>query len=204
MTRHILLVCTILIMATGCRTPKSAVMKLYTIDLPEEIETAPSDTGNVTEALCLINDVNVYPAFASRRIALRDKSHQVQYFDTHQWVVEPARLFLNIMVDFLSRRHLFQQVADRYWQSNPDYIISTNIFSLEVDNTESDFVAHLEVQFELIDNKNNQMVVSHRVNRKTTLKQKDLNQVASAISSMFYEELLNFTHQMRDRLSNAN
>ncbi len=201
MTRHLLLVGIALLMVAGCTTPKSAVMKLYTIELPKEIETASADTGSVTQALCLINDVRVYPAFATRQIALRNKTHEVQYFDNHQWVVEPSRLFLNIMVDFVSRQHLFKQVSSRYWQSSPDFIISTNIFSLEVDNTQSNFMAHLEIQFQLINNKTNQVVVNHRVNREAPLKQKDLNLMATAISSMFYEELLNFTNQMRDRLS---
>ncbi len=197
MARHPVLILSLFLIVGGCSTPKQTMNQYYLLQLPEQAEEASPDTTFQMDALCLINPVAVHPAFAERRIAIRDHSHRVEYFDTHQWAVKPADFFFEMVLDFISHQHLFKQVATRYWQTKPDYTLETNILTMEVENMGSIFKVHLKVEFILRATGSNQIVVDHRIKREASLKQKDLNEMAATLSQMFYEELLNFTQQIK-------
>jgi hypothetical protein len=68
---------------------------------------------------------------------------------------------------------------------------------MEVENLDSFFKVHLKVEFILRATGSNQIVVDHRIKREASLKQKNLNGMAATLSQMFYEELLNFTRQIK-------
>jgi len=62
------------------------------------------------------------------------------------------------------------------------------------------FEARLRIRFQLIDTKTDTIITSHNVARNSTLKSRDLNLWASAISRMLHEELSNFSNKIRTTL----
>lgn len=203
MTRHLHFIAALLLLLAACSAPKPAVQQLYLIQLPDQDSTEASlvDNDALADATCLINNVMLAPAFSSDQIALRDKSHQIEYFDNHRWAVQPSQQMLDVMLNYFYQQNIFSLVAGRFWKTNPDYTISTDVFNLEVNNLENKFKAHLNLRFVFIRTTDNHVLVEHRADREEVLAQKNLNMMAAAVSSMFYEELQAFTGKIRNTLS---
>ena len=190
-----------LMLSAGCGSQKTVVKKYYTIDEPDSMFQVVPDSSHMINAWCEVEDVKVYPAFASRKIVIRDASHQIRYFGNHEWAVRPSDILTPLIIDYLSTQKVFKRVADRFWEVSPDYLFKTTIFKMELGTIKKNkFEARLRVRFELLDTKTDTIIFSHNTSRNQTLKKNDLNLWASAISAMFHEELSGFSEQIRTRL----
>ena len=201
MLRHLLFIGFLSLMLAGCRAPRAVEKKLYLIQLPEQSDTIFPQAAPLLDGLCLINEVSVNPVYANRQIAIRDQSHQIQYFDNHQWAVRPPDLLSHVLVDFFSRQGLFQQVGVRFWGKTPDYAITTHVSQLEAENIDQTFKVRLKMNLTLEDLRNNKIVIDQRINREAILKQKDINMMASTISSLLNQELKTFALEIKNQLS---
>lgn len=191
----------ILLLNSGCGSQKTVVKKYYTIEEPDSLRKMESDSTNMINAWCEVEEVKVYPAFASRRIVMRDASHQIRYFGNHQWAVRPTDILTPLIIDYFSTHLIFKRVADRFWEVPPDYRLKTTIFKLELGTIKkNNFEARLRIRFELIDTKTDTIIISHNSTRNSTLENNDLNLWASAISRMLHEELSNFSEEIRTSL----
>ncbi|PWE01265.1 ABC-type transport auxiliary lipoprotein family protein [Marinilabilia rubra] len=191
----------LLLLSSGCGSQKTIVKKYYMIEEPDSLINLQPDSSKMIDAWCEVDEVKVYPAFASRRIVLRDASHQIRYFGNHEWAVRPTEILTPLIIDYLSTHLVFKRVADRFWEVTPDYQLKTTIFKLELGTIEKKkFEARLRIRLELIDAKTDTIITSHNVTRNTMLKKNDLNLWASAISRMLHEELSGFSEQIRKTL----
>ncbi|WP_462316965.1 ABC-type transport auxiliary lipoprotein family protein [Marinilabilia sp.] len=191
----------ILIFSAGCGSQKTVVKKYYMIEEPDSMINAKPDSSKMIDAWCEVDEVKVYPAFASRQIVLRDASHQIRYFGNHEWAVRPTEILTPLIIDYLSTHLVFKRVADRFWEVAPDYRLKTTIFKLELGTIKKKkFEARLRIRFELIDTKTDTIIASHNVARNSILEKNDLNLWASAISRMLHEELSDFSEQIRTAL----
>lgn len=191
----------ILIFASGCGSQKTVVKKYYMIEEPDSMINMQADSGKMINAWCEVEEVKVYPAFASRQIVLRDASHQIRYFGNHEWAVRPSEILTPLIIDYLSTHLVFKRVADRFWEVAPDYRLKTTIFKLELGTIKKNkFEARLRIRFELINTKTDTIITARNVARNSTLRKNDLNLWASAISQMLHEELSNFSEQIRASL----
>lgn len=186
----------------GCGSQKEAIKKFYVIESLNDSTLAVSDSLPKMNAWCEVNEVQVYPAFDTRRIVLRDESHQVRYFGNHEWAVSPADFLTPIIIDYLAGNKVFARVADRFWERNPDYRLQTTVFNLEVVSSKrKTFEAHLNLKFDLIDAKTDAILLTHNADRKSELKERDLNLLAAEISQIFNDELTSFSFQIEQTLS---
>ncbi|MFO8000866.1 MAG: ABC-type transport auxiliary lipoprotein family protein [Marinilabilia sp.] len=192
-----------LLLLTSCGGQKEMVKKYYLIEESETEIEAEDDTQAAIDAWCEVSEVEVYPAFSSRRIVLRDDSHQIRYFGEHEWAVRPSEVLTPIVMDYFAAHKIFTRVSDRFWEKAPDYRLNTTIFNIEVDNTgnKKDFEAHLKLRFELIDTQTDTIAVLHTADRKSNLEDRDLNLLAATISEIFHEELENFASRTKEILS---
>jgi ABC-type uncharacterized transport system auxiliary subunit len=185
----------------GCGTQKEVIKKYYIIEAPNDSASVYAESTPPLDAWCEIADVGVYPAFNSRRIVLRDESHQVRYFGNHEWAVSPANFLTPIIIDFLAGNEVFTRVAARFWERVPDYRLQSTIFNLEVVTTNNkSFEAHLNLKFDLVDVHTDAIALTHSADRRLLLEEKDLNLLASAISEIFHEELGNFSFEIKETL----
>lgn len=188
---------------SACGGQKSVVKKYYMIEQPGAQIEPSKDTDEAIEAWCEVSEVELYPAFESRKIVFRDASHQIRYFGDHEWAVRPSEVLTPLINDYLSAHKIFTRVSTRFWERSADYRLNTTIFNLEVSNAErkKDFEAHLKLRFELIDTQTDTIAVWHTADRQTVLESKDLNLLAATISEMFHEELENFATKTKEVLS---
>ncbi|MBZ4676756.1 MAG: hypothetical protein JG782_1376 [Anaerophaga sp.] len=203
MKQKILPILIMTIILTGCGSQKTVVKKYYTLEQPEKVSKPFVEDSVLFNARCEVGDVNVYPAYSSRRIVCRDDSHQIRYFGEHEWAVPPSTVLTPMIIDFLSAKNLFLRVSDRFWEHTPEYRLNTTVFEIEVGTAEGkkDFTTHLTLKFELIDTRSGTSILTHISNRKSTLEKRNLNLMAESISDLFYEELENFAQQIRETLS---
>ncbi|MGM0376214.1 MAG: ABC-type transport auxiliary lipoprotein family protein [Bacteroidota bacterium] len=188
---------------SACGGQKTVVKKYYMIEQPgAEIEPS-ENTSAAIDAWCEVAEVELYPAFESRKIVFRDASHQIRYFGDHEWAVRPGEILTPVINDYLSAHKVFTRVSTRFWERSPDYRLNTTIFNLEVSNAErkKDFEAHLKLRFELIDTETDTIAVWHTADRRSELGEKDLNLLAATISEMFHEELEKFASKTKEVLS---
>ncbi|MFW6352368.1 MAG: ABC-type transport auxiliary lipoprotein family protein [Bacteroidota bacterium] len=201
MRQYILLSFLAAVILASCGTQKEVIKKYYIIEAPNDSTSINKESTPLLDAWCEVADVAVYPAFNSRRIVLRDESHQIRYFGNHEWAVTPDNFLTPMIIDFLAANKVFTRVGARFWERVPDYRLQTTIFNLEVvTNKKNSFDAHLNLKIDLIDVETDAIVLTHSSDRKLLLDEKDLNLLASAISDIFYQELGNFSVQIKETL----
>ena len=183
----------------GCGSNRVVVKNYYLIE-PIMIEQSASDP--LSEGRCEISDVDVAAPFASREIAIRDKSHSIKYYENHQWAVQANQAITAVINDNLSARNLFRQVGRRFWDGRPEYSLYTNVHQLEVIIKDKDFYAHLNIEFMLFDNKGDSVAVAHKANRELRLPEKSLNLMAKSISEILAEELNILSSKIEQQLEN--
>lgn len=202
MRRTILLSLITAFLAAGCGSQKEAIKRYYVIESLNDSTMVSTDSMHQSDAWCEVKEVEVYPAFDTRRIVLRDNSHQVRYFGNHEWAVPPAEFLTPIIIDYLAESGTFARVAARFWERTPDYRLQTTIFNLEVVSSQrKTFEAHLHLRFDLIDIGTDAILLTHNADRKSTLQERDLNLLASEISLIFNEELAAFAAKTQETLS---
>lgn len=204
MARSIPLIFLAGLIIAGCGGQKTAVKKFYLIEQPEAENNLSRDKTFDIDAWCQVDEVNVYPAYATHRIVFRDASHQIRYFANNEWAVRPSEAMTPFIMNYLLDNRVFSRVSDRFWETEPGYQLKTTIFNIEVGpNQKKAYEAHLDLRFQLFETKNNSVVVSHMANRKQVLEDNSLNLLAATISDVFHEELETFTQMIRDKLSEA-
>lgn len=190
------------VILSSCGSQKEVIKKYYVIESPEDSLTVSNDSSSIINAWCEVDGVEVYPAFDTRRIVLRDESHQVRYFGNHEWAVPPADFLTPIIIDYLANRNVFARVANRFWERTPDYRLQTTVFNLEVVSSKRKaFEAHLNLRFDLIETKTDAILLTHTADIKSELKERDLNLLAAEISNIFNQELNHFSDKIEHNLS---
>ncbi len=95
--------------------------------------------------------------------------------------------------NYMESSGIFESVSTRYSRAIPDYHFATSIHQLEVIESKDAFSAHLNIEFRIINNLNNQMLLHHEADRTVTVSGKDLNLFANAVSNILLSELQAFT-----------
>lgn len=199
MTNKLLIITLLIFTIAGCGSNKTVLKKYYLIEPSAATEITVAE--HTADVLCEVADVVVAPAFASTQIALRDESHQIQYFGQHEWAVRPQETFLHHILKHLSDRQTFKRAANRFWHTPATYTLNTQIHHLEVIQKEKAFYAHLNIEFTLIETETDRIVVKHWADKERQLQEKDLNLMAQAISELLSEELVRLTDLIEAEIS---
>ncbi|WP_165921858.1 ABC-type transport auxiliary lipoprotein family protein [Natronoflexus pectinivorans] len=188
---------------SSCGSKKTVVKNYYLIELtPTHRAEIISDSLPLIDAWCEIAEIRISPAYATRDIALRNQSHQIRYFENHEWAVRPSEAITHMIIDFFSDSNIFKRVATRFWQVIPTYQIQTNINNLEVIQDGRTFYAHLNIELALLDIRADQIIFSHSAVRKKELEKRNLNLLAETISELLFEELSQFSNLIKDHFEN--
>lgn len=177
------------LLASGCLSQKSAPARYYDLEYPAEPEVSINDTVEPLDYSCLINVVEVYPAFAGSQIAIRENSHQIRYFSFNHWAVRPEQSLIYLMTEFLNRHNIFKTVYPPSLYIESDYTIETMIYHLELVEEGNDYHVHLNLEFRLNDGQTGEEILNHRADRKHLLEERNLNLFAASVSEIFIEEL---------------
>ena len=193
----ILLICTASLI-TGCLTRAPEATRYYLLDYPAGMEIVFPGNGPFIGKSCLITSVEVYPAYSSHQIAIREHSHEIKYFAVNIWAVRPEQSLTSIMTEFFRNHKVFESVHLSTLSTETDFTLGTTVYNLEVVQEKRDYYARLKVEYLLKDNQSNQIVYDHRADKRVLLDDRDLNLFAAAISEIFVQELANFVNTIME------
>jgi len=179
---------------TGCLTRSPEATRYYLLDYPAHIKIDFPGNGPFAEKSCIITSVDVFPAYSTHQIAVREHSHEIKYFVLNIWAVRPEQSLTKIIAEFFKNHKVFESIHLSTPVTETDFTLNTTVHSLEVVHEKRDYYARLNVEYLLKDNQSNQIVHDHRADKRVLLEDRDLNLFAAAISEIFVEELAIFVN----------
>jgi ABC-type uncharacterized transport system auxiliary subunit len=188
----------LLFLLSGCLSEKNVITRHYTIEWSGDPKEAGDTDVLAIPGRCEIDPVEIGPLYEKVQIVNRSDSHEVTYYKYHQWAIRPSVAIMEVTRAYLEDAGLFESVSARYSRSIPDYRFSTTIRQLEVIEGKSQFQAHLDLTFRLINNADGRILIEHRADKSEALAKKELNLFAGAISTMLVSELRTFEELIRE------
>jgi ABC-type uncharacterized transport system auxiliary subunit len=185
----------------GCRSSKPVVPRFYVIEFPVQKETFLPDTLTHRFGSVEILPVNVYPAFATHRIAIREGSHELRYFSNHEWAVRPGEALTLFITEFYKKNIIFDQVSTRFWNIDPEYRFETTVYQLEVVQDRGRYYARIHLNYILRETSTSRILTEHTADLRLELPKRNLNLFADEISLIFYDELKVFTEKILPALT---
>lgn len=177
---------------------RSIVRQYYIIEFPVEIDSSAATQSPLNGGYCEILPVQIAPAYAGERIAVRTNSHQLNYYFEHQWAVRPEESLLAQTQGYLQSRHFFAIVSTRLSRIRPDFELFTRVQHLEAVQEKGKLLARLHLDWELHDAASDKIVVFYSFDVSRPLAKKNINLLATALSGILEEEL----HQFADKIAN--
>jgi ABC-type uncharacterized transport system auxiliary subunit len=185
----------------SCISNKTVLNKYYLIDF--QGVSAGQEDGNgeqpVIDMTCEIEKIEVNLLIDRSQIINRSRSNEITYYQNHLWATRPSVAFAEAILHQLEASSLFRGVSTRYSRDVPDFRFGTTIRQLEVIEEDHDFLAHLQMKFQLIRNADDMVLATHSFDRIEPLPKRDLNIFAQTISQILHEELHIFISQLRQQ-----
>jgi len=178
-----------LLMLSGCFGRKSVMQKYYLLELPAVADSVHEKTQSKTSATCGIAEVKVADAFASSRIALRTNTHELRYYSYHKWAVRPGIVLSQLVEQYLQEQRIFAFTSNRNLKRLPDYELYTEVKHLEVVERDDALAAHLNIEFQLVDNSSGEILLRHKADSRNPLAEKKLNLFTATIGEIVHNEL---------------
>jgi ABC-type uncharacterized transport system auxiliary subunit len=186
----------------GCTPRRSVPARYYIIDYPAGVEVDIAADAAPVQNSCLVSTVNIYPAYSTNQIAIRENTHEIRYFAFNQWAVRPEQSLTSIKIEFLKSHNIFQSLQTTALFAQADYTMETTVYHLEIIEEDNEYHARLNLEYILKDNQTGQVVIDHRADRKSLLDERNLNLFAATVSKMFIEELGIFSNSILTDLRN--
>lgn len=195
--KYITILFTSVILLTGCFGNDIELMKFYIIEIPHQYYDEATPEKPMIDKYCEIVTVDIDPSFAGFKIANRNATNKITYYQNHQWSVLPEDELTRFIYNYHDLKHTFKGISRRYWKLQPDLRFETYIDHMEISELNDKFMLHFKFKFSLIDNKNEEIVDEHRVDLHKELSEKSINAFAQAVSRHFYYELDKFNSKLR-------
>jgi len=192
----------ILVFSVAC-TKTINSPKYYVLDFPVNTFENKS-VESISRDVCEILPVQVTEVYSQHRIALRKRSHEINYYRYHQWAESPDLNIGRLIQKKLNSDALFARISDRIWSVAPRYQLSCQINQLEAVEGEDSLQAHISLKLEFFDRIKKQVVVDHSFDRTQALEEWDLNYMAFALSEILKRDLERFSNKIRIYLVNEN
>ncbi len=182
----------------GCGGGRQAVTRYYLLEYPVEKSADQPLQGQsgLLPYSCFVAPVEIHPAFATHQIAIREQANQINYFSFNEWAVRPTQSLTKLALKFLQNNELFGRVTDSQLVPRNDFIFETYVSRIDMTMDRRDFIAHLAVEFRLVNNETGQTIAIHHTENQRRLEEKNLNEFAAAISEMFVNEMNVFARQL--------
>jgi ABC-type uncharacterized transport system auxiliary subunit len=191
------------LLLAGCAGQQRAI-KYYTLDSypidPQEMSEPIRRTPlpYVVEVL----DFPVSGPYNDTRIALRTGSNELEYFHYHQWAETPGASVRYFVWRVLSDADLFETCQLRVAVTAPQFIVTGAVNRLERTDTEDEAGALVNAVFQLLDVRENRMIVSHDFNNfRPFSRNAPMNIFAQEVTNIFREELHVFIEKINNHFA---
>jgi ABC-type uncharacterized transport system auxiliary subunit len=177
---------------------KKIVMKYYTIEIPSGMVPVSFDSVPVIKGSCQIDQVQVNQLYDKNQIVNRSGSNEVSFYKYHQWALRPSEAVKELVLEYVGSSGLFQSLTSGYSRSVPWYRFSTTLTRLELIEDNRSFSVSLDIEFRLIDNSDESVILRHEADRTKALKGKNLNLFAIEVSNIICGELSVFVKSIEE------
>lgn len=191
-----------MIMVTSNCTRNVTTPLYYLLDF--DTPAFNDSTITLTNDVCEILPTRVSEVYDQHRIALRKRSHEINYYFYHQWAESPDVNIGRLIKKKLSSDALFARISEEVWNIAPRYQISSFVNNLEAVEGEDDLIAHINLKLELYDKQKKRLAVVHEFDQNQALEEWDLNYLALAMSEILKSELNSFSVKIRTYLESEN
>ncbi len=185
-------------------TSERILKKYYLFD--EQIDSSWTKSVNLPYLpySVIVEPFWINPAYKTKQMALRTRSHELQYYFYHQWAEAPDLGLRFLLWRKLKSLNLFQNCELALGTVYPQYGIGAVLDVIEVleKNIDSQMPqAHIKARLELFDFKTRQVLVEHSFDRKKPLPEKfRMNQFVDTINAIVNRELDLFIKKIITRL----
>ena len=194
-----IIITSFIFLLTSCISEKNIIRKYYTLEIPEDINIVIPDSSKAIPGKCEIGRIDINPVYEKNQIVNRNESNEITYYIYHQWAVRPDEAIREMLQEYLHKKKLFENVSKRFARSIPDYIFETSVNDLEIIEINKSFTAHVNIDFRLVDNNSDSILIRHQADRTEPLKQKNINLFAREVSNILFEELEVFAELIREK-----
>ena len=178
---------------------RTIIRHYYIIESPEINNLTEQDTTH-GEGICEVLRVRIPPAYDQQRIAVRQRSNEINYYQHNYWAMNPSENLTSLLEQQVKISRLFAFLSSEYLKGIPDYQIASDVYRIEVLDKDDVYSIQLEMRLELIDYRSEKVVVIHNFNRTKALESRDLNLFASGLGIIFQEEMAKFITKMKSYL----
>jgi ABC-type uncharacterized transport system auxiliary subunit len=189
----------LMIVVTGCGSRK-IIQKYYLIEPPQERSISGDAGKRIVDAGCEILPVEVSPVFSTPRIAARQKSHEIAFFQYHQWAVTPEEAITDFIEKELDNEEIFRESGRVEWELAPEYQLFSKVNYLEYQEQGQTAAARLQMSFQLKRTGDHQLISYHAFDRTEPLTARSMNEYAEMVSLILHQELQVFFKQIKEKL----
>ena len=181
----------VIVLSFGCGGP-------YYFDLYLEPQKV-SDTEKINKIL-FVDDIKSNEAYWTQRMVFRESPYQVEYFTYKQWAKSSGEVIKDAAVLYYKNSLMFKKVIEEYSSIEPDIILKTNIYAIELFRSNREWNAHLALDFEVIDKRTEKVILTYSFDRKKKIKGKKARYLPEKISEILQEELFKVTEMLKSKL----
>ncbi len=138
----------------GSRTPET---KYYTLGYTPSVDPARLERGPYPFTLRL-REPTIAEAYRRSQIVYRQSAFQMQFYNFHLWAVDPERMIGDLLLKHLNAVRLFEHVSRSIEAYTPDFQLTTDIRAIEEYDSPDRWYAHLAIEYQLIDERNGQVL----------------------------------------------
>ena len=189
----------LMIVVTGCGSRK-IIQKYYLIEPPGERNISGEAGKHAVDAGCEILPVEVSPVFSTPRIAVRQKSHEISFFQYHHWAVTPEEALTDFIEKELANAEIFRESGRIGWEMVPEYQLFSKVNYLEYQEQEKAARARLQMAFQLKRTGDHQLISYHAFDRTEPLTARSMNEYAETVSLILHQELQVFFNHIKKKL----
>lgn len=137
-----------------------------------------------------IDGVGINRTYLDYRIVSRESPFQMKYAAYSAWSKNPEELIQDAVIRFWRQRAFFRRIAAYEDAAEPDWTMKIRVEAIEKILVARKWHARLALDIEIVDSRNDDVLLNHSFDRKTSLDGKKNRLLPGRISWILHDELM--------------
>jgi ABC-type uncharacterized transport system auxiliary subunit len=188
--RHAVTLAGMVLLFTGCGG-------LHYYDLQTETPAGPG--GIKIDKALLVERITINETYRDYRIVCRESPFLLKYANFASWSKSPDELIEDAVVRFWRKRSVFKKVTAYEDAGEPDWTLKTGVEAVEKILVAGKWHARLALDWEIVDARNGNVLLSRSFDRQESLEGKKNRLVPGKISLILNQELMKLEAELLAR-----
>jgi cholesterol transport system auxiliary component len=169
---------------SACFFGKVPETKYYMLDYqptppPERLQKGPYPF------VLRLREPTIAETYRRSQIVYRQSAYQIQFYSYHLWSVDPDRMIGDLLLKHLRAARLFDNVIRSTDSFAPDFQLTCDVQAIEeYDGPGGTWYAHLALEYQLIEEKNGQVLWKKLYDLRKTVSQQEPVYVVRELSAL--------------------